>query len=70
MNTQNVIINRKNVVAGTNNTKYIYKFPQPIKLESQEIALASMSIYYSWANIQDSYKIMSSHTCGGIFKEY
>lgn len=56
MNTQNVIINRKNVVAGTNNTKYIYKFPQPIKLESQEIALASMSIYYSWANIQDSYK--------------
>lgn len=55
MNTQTIILNRKNVVSGFNNTKFRYQFPQKIDLNSQEIALASLNIYYSWQNIQSGY---------------
>lgn len=55
MNTQNIIINRSNVVSGTNKTKYIYKFPNPIVCHNHEIALSNLSMYYSWRNIQEFY---------------
>lgn len=55
MNTQNIIINRSNVVSGTNNTKYVYKFPNPIVCQGREIALSNLSMYYSWRNIQEFY---------------
>ena len=56
MNTQTVVLNRNNVVANTNNTKYVYKFPKPYISRGNEIALASLNIYYSWSNIQAYYK--------------
>ena len=55
MNTQTLVLNRNNVVPSTNNTKYIYKFPKPYISNSNEIALAYLNIYYSWANIQSMY---------------
>lgn len=56
MNTQTIVINRKNVIANTNNTKYVYKFPKSLNVHSQEIALASLNMYYSWPNIQSIYR--------------
>lgn len=55
MNTQNIILNRSNVVEGTNKTKYVYKFPTPVICKDAEIALSNISIYYSWRNIQSFY---------------
>jgi hypothetical protein len=56
MNTQTIVMNRNDVIPGTNNTKYIYKFPKQVNAKNQEIALASLSMYYSWPNIQQLYK--------------
>lgn len=55
MNTQTIVLNRKNVVENTNNTKYIYTFPKPVTMLNKEIALASLNMYYSWPNIQAIY---------------
>lgn len=55
MNTQTIVLNRKNVVENTSNTKYQYKFPKPVNMQNKEIALASLNIYYSWPNIQTIY---------------
>jgi hypothetical protein len=51
MNTQTIVLNRNNVVSGTNNTRYAYKFPTKLNVSGQEIALASLNMYYSWRNI-------------------
>jgi hypothetical protein len=55
MNTQTIILNRNNVVSNTNNTKYIYTFPQKVNIDTQEICLATLNMYYSWPNIQAVY---------------
>ncbi len=55
MNTQTIVLNRNNVITGTNNTKYVYQFPQKLHIDGQEIALASLNMYYSWPNIQAMY---------------
>jgi hypothetical protein len=55
MNTQTIVLNRKNVIENTNNTRYEYKFPKPVSLTNKEIALASLNMYYSWPNIQSIY---------------
>lgn len=54
MNTQTIVLNRNNVVSGTNNTRYVYKFPKKLDAVNQEIALASLNMYYSWRNIDSS----------------
>jgi hypothetical protein len=53
-NSQTICLNQKNVVAGSSNAKYEYQFKFPTKLENQEIALASLSMYYSWYNLNKS----------------
>jgi hypothetical protein len=55
MNTQTIVINKKNVVLGSNNTKYLYKFPKPVPMKHNEIALCSLNMYYSWRNIEVLY---------------
>lgn len=55
MNIQTIIMNRKNAVEGFRNTKYVYRFPQKLDIDSQEIALASLNMYYSWRNIRAGY---------------
>lgn len=55
MNTQTILFNKKNVVSNSNNSKYVYKFPYSVVLDSHEIALASLNMYYSWPNVQAVY---------------
>lgn len=51
----NIVISGSNVVPGTNNTQYKYKFPSSITLDKYtSIALVSLNIYFSWFNINAS----------------
>jgi hypothetical protein len=49
--TKNILINASNVVKGTNNTKYVYKFQSPQTFTDSAIALNSLNCYFSWYNI-------------------
>ncbi len=50
-----VILNSTNYVTGSNGT-FRYNFPTgQVNFKNSKIALASISIYYSWFSIQDSY---------------
>ena len=47
-----LILNSTNVQIGSNNTKFIYKFPSNITFEKgSQIAVSSINLYYSWFNI-------------------
>ena len=49
-------INASNVVAGTNNTRYLYKFPSSATFDKySSIALVSCNMYFSWFNITAAY---------------
>jgi len=52
-----LVINKSNVVAGSNNTEYEYNFPQGgISLEQGEkVALSSITMFYSTPNITSLY---------------
>jgi hypothetical protein len=51
MSTKNILINASNVVAGSNNTKFVYKFLSPQSFTDSAIALNSLNMYFSWYNI-------------------
>ena len=47
-----LILNSTNVVANSNNTKFIYQFPSAVKFEEgSQIAVSSINMFYSWFNI-------------------
>ena len=48
-----LIINGTNLVAqGTDNSRFIYRFPAgAVNFQKDEVAVASLNIYYSWRNI-------------------
>lgn len=46
-----ITINQSNVVTGSNNSTYTYNFPSTAVFNSHEIAIQSISMYYSWMNI-------------------
>lgn len=47
-----IILNSSNAVAGTNNSIYRYNFPQgSVRFNKSKVAVASISMYYSWYNI-------------------
>lgn len=47
-----IIINGSNVVQGSNNSIYRYVFPQgSVRFNKSKVAVASISLYYSWFNI-------------------
>lgn len=52
--TKNILINTSNVIAGTNNSKYVYKFASPQTFTENVIALNTLNMYYSWYNINAS----------------
>ena len=52
MNT--IILNSANVIAGTNNSTLTYNFPNSILFDNHEIAVHSISMYYSWCNISSA----------------
>lgn len=54
MATSNIIFTRGNIVAGSNNTTLVYKFPNTVSFPNHEIALSSLSMYYAWRNIDST----------------
>lgn len=51
MATSNIIFTRSNIVAGSNNTTLLYKFPNTVSFPNHEIALNSLAMFYAWRNI-------------------
>ena len=51
-----IILNSKNVVSGSNNSRYQYNFPTgAVTFKSAKISLSSLSMFYSWFNITQAY---------------
>jgi len=52
MNT--IVLNQSNIVAGTNNSTLTYQFPSSVLFSNHEVAVQSVSMYYSWMNINSA----------------
>ncbi len=47
-----IILNSSNVQSNSNNSKYVYNFPAgSVRFAGSKVAVASISMYYSWYNI-------------------
>lgn len=46
-----LVLNQNNVVQDGNNNTLVYKFPNSITFSNSEIAVAQITMYYSWFNI-------------------
>jgi len=46
-----IVLNSSNIVQGSNNSSLIYNFPNSVKFSNHQIAVQSVSLYYSWTNI-------------------
>jgi hypothetical protein len=46
-----IVLNQNNIVNNGNNNTLIYKFPNTVKFPHHEIAVQSINMFYSWANI-------------------
>jgi hypothetical protein len=50
--TLNLVLNNNNVVSGSNNTRYRYKFTAPLEIQDEaEMTIANITMPYSWFNI-------------------
>lgn len=49
-----IIVTGSNVVANTDNCTYKYNFPMNASMKDKEIAVSSISMYYSWPNIHST----------------
>ena len=52
--TSNIILTSQNIVPGTNNSVLIYKFPNSVLFSSHEISVSSISMFYSWQNVNNT----------------
>lgn len=52
--TSNIILTSRNIVANTNNSVLVYKFPNSVLFNNHEIAVSSLQMYYSWQNINST----------------
>lgn len=50
-----IVLNQSNLVSDGKNSTLVYKFPNSIQFTNSEIAVSSVSMFYSWFNIQSSY---------------
>lgn len=48
-----LVINGTNVVSG-DNSRYVYNFPISATFDNHEVAVSSLSLYYSWFNISST----------------
>lgn len=46
-----IVINQNNLVQDGNNNTFVYNFPNTVSFPHHEIAVQSVSMYYSWNNI-------------------
>ena len=51
MNT--IVLNSSNILSGSNNSTLVYNFPNSVNFDSHQIAVQSVSMYYSWTNINN-----------------
>lgn len=49
-----IVLNNLNVVSGTNNSRYLYKFPNSVNFKDHQIAVSAVNMYYSWFSITSS----------------
>jgi len=49
-----IILNSSNIIRDNQNNKLKYNFPNSVQFKKSQIALASVSIYYSWYNISNT----------------
>ena len=50
--TSNIILNQSNLLASdSNNSTLVYQFPSTVSFPNHKIAVQSITLYYSWANI-------------------
>jgi hypothetical protein len=52
MNT--IVLNSTNIVSGSNNSSLTYRFPNSVTFDDHQIAVQSVSMYYSWQNINNT----------------
>lgn len=50
-----IVLNQSNLVSDGKNSTLVYKFPNSIQFVNSEIAVSSISMFYSWFNIQSAY---------------
>lgn len=46
-----IVLNSSNIVQGSNNSSLVYNFPNSVKFSNHQIAVQSVSMYFSWTNI-------------------
>lgn len=51
-----IVINQSNLVSDGNNNTFTYKFPNSVQFPNHEIAVSSLTMYFSWANITTAYQ--------------
>ena len=51
MNT--IVLNSSNILAGSNNSTLVYNFPNSVTFDNHQVAVQSVSMYYSWTNINN-----------------
>lgn len=51
-----IVINQSNVVADGTNSTFVYRFPNSVLLDKHEIAVNSLTMYFSWANINSVFQ--------------
>ena len=49
-----IVLNQNNLINDGYNNKMVYKFPNSVQFKNNQIAVSSISMYYSWFNISSS----------------
>jgi hypothetical protein len=68
-----LVLNASNVVNDGTNSTYIYNFPNSVSLTDKYIAVSTVTLYYSWFNIDTKYSNVSftyTWTLGGVSTPY
>lgn len=68
-----VVLNNNNVIQNGQNNTLVYRFPTTAVFEKSYVAVASVSMYYSWFNISSKYgnnTLTYSWTVGGTTQTY
>lgn len=68
-----IVLNQNNIVNDGGNNKLVYKFPSSINLTDKYVAVSSVSMFYSWNNIDAIYSnntLTYTWTAGGTTTTY
>lgn len=50
-----IVLNQNNLVQDGQNNKLIYRFPNSVQFKDKQIAVSSISMFYSWFNITSAF---------------